>query len=127
MSDSAWELLGGIFLVIGATFILLAGIGVVRFPDIYSRMHAAAKAPALGIMCIGIGVALSVRTTTVIISVILVVVLQLIAGPVGAHVLARSVYYGMRPPMDAVDELAAADEEAPITDPDPQPDDADDP
>ena len=127
MSDDAWELLGGIFLVIGATFILLAGIGVVRFPDIYSRMHAAAKAPALGIMCIGIGVALSVRTTTVIISVLLVVVLQLLAGPVGAHVLARSVYYGMRPPMDAVDELAAADEEASVTDADPAPDDTTDP
>jgi len=127
MSDDAWELLGGIFLVIGATFIMLAGIGVVRFPDIYSRMHAAAKAPALGIMCIGIGVALSVRTTTVIISVLLVVVLQLLAGPVGAHVLARSVYYGMRPPMDAVDELAAADEEASVTDADPAPDDTTDP
>lgn len=110
MSDSTWELLGGIFLVIGATFILLAGIGAVRFPDIYSRMHAAAKAPALGILCIGIGVALSVRTTTVIVSVLLVVVLQLIAGPVGAHVLARSVYYGMRPKMDSIDELADANE-----------------
>jgi len=112
MSDSAWELLGGIFLVIGATFILLAGIGAVRFPDIYSRMHAAAKAPALGILCIGIGVALSVRTTTVIVSVLLVVVLQLIAGPVGAHVLARSVYFGMRPEMDSIDELADANDSA---------------
>ena len=119
--------LGDLLLVLGACFALLAGIGIHRFPDIYSRMHAAAKAPALGIMCIGIGVALSVRTTTVIISVLLVVVLQLLAGPVGAHVLARSVYYGMRPPMDAVDELAAADEEASVTDADPAPDDTTDP
>ena len=40
------DLIGGILLIVGALFILLAAVGVVRFDDIYARMHAGAKAPA---------------------------------------------------------------------------------
>lgn len=106
--NAALDLVGGVFLVIGALLILLAAVGVTRFTDIFSRMHAAAKAPVLGIMFVGVGAVMMVRTTSVAISIGLIVVLQLIAGPVGAHVLGRSVYYRSRGRMDAVDELAAA-------------------
>ena len=41
--------IGGLFLIAGSSLILLAGIGVIRFDDIYARMHAGAKAPALGV------------------------------------------------------------------------------
>ncbi len=107
------NVVGGIFLIFGASLILLAGIGVVRFDDIYARMHAGAKAPALGVLAIGIGVAFRIRTTDAIVTAILVVVLQLIAGPVGAHILGRSVYRQLQPPLGGPDELAAAEESAP--------------
>ena len=103
------DLLGGIFLVVGALFILLAGIGVMRFDDIYARMHAGAKAPALGVLLVGLGAALTIRTTTATAAVVLVVVLQLIAGPVGAHMLSRSVYRQLRPELEGPDELAEAE------------------
>ncbi len=103
------DIIGGIFLIVGALFILLAGVGVVRFDDIYARMHAAAKAPALGVLAIGVGAALTIRTTIAVGAVVLVIVLQLIAGPVGAHILARSVYRELRPDLDGPDELAEAE------------------
>jgi multicomponent Na+:H+ antiporter subunit G len=87
------DLVGGIALVAGACFVLLAGVGVLRFPDVFSRMHAAAKGPTLGLILTGIGVVLTLRTVAVVVTVLLVLVLQLIAGPVGSHVIGRAVYH----------------------------------
>lgn len=108
------DTVGGVFLVLGSLLILLAAVGVIRFDDIYARMHAGAKAPALGVIAIGIGIALTIRTTAAIVAVVLVIVLQLIAGPVGAHMLGRSVYRQLQPELDGPDELAEA--EAPTDD-----------
>jgi multicomponent Na+:H+ antiporter subunit G len=100
------DLVADLLLVIGALFVLLAGVGVVRFADFYSRMHAAAKGPALGVICVGLGTALAIRTVQATVVVILVIVLQLIAGPVSAHLLGRAVYRSSRPPLEGPDELA---------------------
>jgi multicomponent Na+:H+ antiporter subunit G len=107
--DDLLDALGGIALVLGACFVLLAGIGAVRFRDTYARMHAAAKAPALGVLLIGVGTALTIRTTPAVISCFLVVVLQLIAGTVGTHIMGRSVYRIVAPPLSGPDELAEAE------------------
>jgi multicomponent Na+:H+ antiporter subunit G len=98
--------IGGMLLIVGSAFILLAAIGVVRFEDIYARMHAAAKAPALGVICIGVGASMIIESLNALIVAVLVVVLQLISGPVGAHILARSVYRRLDPRLDGPDELA---------------------
>jgi multicomponent Na+:H+ antiporter subunit G len=103
------DVVGGIFLVFGALFILLAGVGAVRFTDIYARMHAAAKAPALGVILVGIGTALSIRTVQAVVAAVLVIGLQLITGPVGSHLLGRAVYRHVSPPLDGPDELADAE------------------
>ena len=102
------DAIGGVFLVVGALFILLAGVGVVRFPGTFSRMHAAAKGPALGVIGLAIGTALSIRTSQAVVTVTLVVVLQLIAGPVSAHLLGRSIYRRTSRPVEGIDELADA-------------------
>ncbi len=101
------DLVAGILLFVGALFIALAGVGVVRFGDVYSRLHAAAKAPALGLIGISAGTAIAIGTIEAVIGVTLVVVLQLIAGPVGTHLLGRAVYRKLDTPLLAPDELAA--------------------
>ncbi len=103
------DVIAGVFLVIGASFVLLAGVGVVRFDDTFSRMHAAAKAPALGVIALGVGAALAIRTSQAVVVAVLVVVLQLIAGSVSAHLLGRAVYRRARPDLRGPDELEGVD------------------
>ncbi|MDA2945784.1 MAG: monovalent cation/H(+) antiporter subunit G [Actinomycetota bacterium] len=100
------DVVAGVLLMFGSALILLAGVGVWRFDDIYARMHAAAKAPTLGILAIALGAALSVRSVVALVTALLVVVLQLVTGPVGTHLLGRAVYRRLRPPLTGVDELA---------------------
>lgn len=103
------DTIGGVLLILGSLLILLAAIGVVRFDSIYARMHAGAKAPALGVLGVGLGAAFIIQTSAAFITAALVIVLQLIAGPVGAHILGRSVYRRLSPPLDGPDELADAE------------------
>lgn len=101
------DTLGELALVAGSVLILIAAVGVVRRWDIYARMHAAAKGPALGVLLVASGAALTIRTTQAIATALLVVALQMITGPIGVHVLGRSVYLRLRPPLDGPDESAA--------------------
>lgn len=105
MSEFA-DVIGQLLLVIGAGFMFLAGVGVMRFQDVFSRMHAAAKAPTLAVICIGLGTAISIGTGRAFVTVVLVLVLQAIAGPVGSHLLGRSIYRAARPDLRGTDELA---------------------
>ena len=101
----AVDFIGRLLLLFGCSLILLAGIGIVRFGDVYARMHAAAKAPTLGILSIAIGVSMTVRTAEATFTVLLVVVLQLVTGPVGTHLLSRATYRKVQSSVDSVDEL----------------------
>jgi monovalent cation/proton antiporter MnhG/PhaG subunit len=69
-------LLAGILILLGAVFTMLAGIGTLRFDDVYSRMHPAAKGPTLGLLLVAIGAAIELRELGPILALALVVVLQ---------------------------------------------------
>lgn len=100
------DVIAHVFLVFGCSLILLAGIGIVRFRHVLARMHAAAKAPTLGILSVALGVVLSVRTVDAVFTVLLIVMLQLATAPVGAHLLGRATYRKVDGSVDTVDELA---------------------
>ena len=100
----------GLFLIAGAAFAMIGGIGAVRFPDLLSRMHAAAKAPTLGLVLVAIGAAIEIGTTLAITTLILVVVLQLLSSPVGAHALSRASRRHVVIALDDVDDLSRDEE-----------------
>lgn len=100
------DFIAGLLLIFGSFLVLLAGVGVIRFPDIYARMHAAAKAPTLGILAIAAGASMSVRTAAATFIVLLVVILQLLSAPMGTHLLARAVYRKVERATDSIDELS---------------------
>ncbi|MFK8023434.1 MAG: monovalent cation/H(+) antiporter subunit G [Ilumatobacter sp.] len=100
------DAIGGICLILGASFALLAGIGVHRFRDPYSRMHAAAKCPTLGLMLAAIGAALTIRTFEAAATLLLVAVLQILTSPVGTHLAGRAVHLRVDVELDGPDELA---------------------
>jgi multicomponent Na+:H+ antiporter subunit G len=100
----------GLFLIAGAAFAMIGGIGAVRFPDLLSRMHAAAKAPTLGLVLVAIGAAIEIGTTLAITTLILVVILQLLSSPVGAHALSRASRRHVVIALDDVDDLSRDEE-----------------
>lgn len=84
--------LGAVFIGIGVLLILLAGIGVLRFPDVLTRANAGTKAAGLGVACVLIGVACSFGTTEAAVKLSIAVVLQFVTAPVAGHVIGRAAY-----------------------------------
>jgi len=84
--------LGGALLILGAIFTLLAAVGVVRLPDLYTRMHAASKAGAVGGGLVLLSVAIVSMDAAVALRAIIGVIFVLLTTPVAAHLLARASY-----------------------------------
>jgi len=99
-------IVAGILIALGALFTMLAGIGALRFGDVYSRMHPAAKGPTLGLLLVAVGAAVELRSLAIVLALTLVVVLQFLAAPVGTHLLGRAIHQRLPLQLDEVDELA---------------------
>jgi multicomponent Na+:H+ antiporter subunit G len=105
------DVVAGVLMVVGAAWALIAAIGVVRFDDVYSRMHAATKAPTLGLVLVLAGAALRLGGGDAL-KVALVGVLVFLTAPVGAHLIGRAVHRSpgdLHIRIDTVDELADAE------------------
>lgn len=87
------DLLKSVFLLGGATFTLLAAVGVVRLPDLLTRMHASTKSATLGVMMVMTGVALHFAEEVVVARAMAIVFFVLLTAPVAAHVLGRAGYF----------------------------------
>lgn len=81
---------GAGLLLTGAIFVLLAAIGVLRFPDLYTRMHAASKAGVVGAGFILLAVAMVSFDLAVALRAIMAILFLLLTTPVSAHLLARA-------------------------------------
>lgn len=103
-------MVGEAIALFGAVLTLMAAIGVVRFPDVLSRMHSLTKASTLGFVLVAVGVALNLRTANDITSALLAAGLQILTLPVAANLISRSTYLaeGIPHQVDSIDELAEA-------------------
>lgn len=107
-----------IFLAIGVFFNLLGGIGLLRFPDVYTRLHAGTKCTTFGsiFICVSVillglkywyfgstdGSILAIHTAGALIAI-------LITNPTGAHAIARAAHKsGVKPYKAVVDDLETA-------------------
>lgn len=103
-------MIGEAITVLGAVLILLSAVGVVRFPDVLSRMQALTKASTVGVLLVAVGAAFVLPTANDITSALAAALLQLLTLPIGASLLARATYLarGIPTELDAVDEFAEA-------------------
>jgi len=92
MTETVLDVLAGVLLIGGALLAFIAGLGILRFPDLLSRMHAATKPQVLGLMLLMAGLAIELRSVTVGMTLLLVVAFQLVTGPISAHMLSRAGY-----------------------------------
>ena len=99
---SAVEVVASALLLLGVALAVVAGIGLVRFPDLFSRMHAATKPSTLGMLAVVAGAVLLMDDTGDDAKLLLVAVFQLLTAPVAAHMIGRA---GYRAGTGALDEL----------------------
>jgi multicomponent Na+:H+ antiporter subunit G len=99
---------GEALVLVGAVLTLLASIGVVRFGDVFARMHALAKATTAGVLVALVGAAITLPSFNDATSMVFAAVLQLITNPVSSMMLARATYVaeGIPVDVDTIDELA---------------------
>ncbi|VXC29791.1 Na(+) H(+) antiporter subunit G [Arthrobacter sp. 9AX] len=86
------DLFSAVFMVVGAVMSLGAAIGLLRFPDLLSRMHAATKPQVLGLFLLLAAIGLQMRTWWVWPVLVVAWIFQLLTVPVSAHMVGRAGY-----------------------------------
>ena len=86
------DILTAILWVLGSAFALLAAVGVVRMPDVFTRMQASTKASTFGLGCLLLGAALQLGDFASFIRVVSIGAFIFLTTPVAAHVIARAAY-----------------------------------
>jgi multicomponent Na+:H+ antiporter subunit G len=81
----------------GSAFALLAAVGVLRMPDVFTRMQASTKASTLGLGCLLIGAALQLGDFRSFMQVASIGAFVLLTTPVAGHVIARASYFAEIP------------------------------
>jgi multicomponent Na+:H+ antiporter subunit G len=84
--------IAGMFFLGGAFFIFVAALGVLKFPDVYSRMHAVSKASSLGMGLILVGTTIDLGTLDALVKCALISIFIFLTTPVAAHMLGRAAY-----------------------------------
>lgn len=112
--EFALDIISWIFLVSGSFFCLTGGIGLLRFPDFFSRIHAASLTDTLGASLILIGLIFQSGATIVLPKLLLILFFSLLAGTTASHAMAKAALKsGLKPEMSDKDSEHA--EERPST------------
>lgn len=92
------DILSAVLLAGGAFFSLVGGIGLVRMPDFYTRMHGASVTETLGAGFMLIGLMLQAGLTLVAVKLAMIGLLILFASPTATHALAKAALLsGLKP------------------------------
>jgi multicomponent Na+:H+ antiporter subunit G len=107
MSETVIDVLVAILLLGGALMSLAAAIGMMRFPDLMSRMHAASKPQVLGLLLFLMAMAVEFRSWVLLPVLAVCWIFMLLTAPVSAHMVGRAGYRTkhLRPELLSIDEL----------------------
>lgn len=99
MIDMGWiEVVSGALIIAGSFFIIVASIGILRFPDFFSRIHPAGKTDTLGQGLILTGLMVHEGFTLVSIKLAIIIIFLLNANPLATHALANAAMLaGIKP------------------------------
>lgn len=110
MFETVIEVLSLLCLIGAGGFSLAAGIGLLRFPDVLSRLHAATKPQIFGLLLVIAAVALHNHSWLILLALLPVFVFQSLTAPIAAHMVGRAAYRTGQLDDDSlvIDELAPA-------------------
>lgn len=98
---SPLEILAGVFLALGGFFVLVGGVGMLRMPDLYTRMHAASVTETMGTLLIMIGLMILAGWTLASFKLFAILMFLLFTGPVAAYAVANTALIaGVKPYLD---------------------------
>lgn len=80
-----------ILITIGVFFLFIGVLGMIRLPDMFTRMHAVTKCTTLGALCTLVGVAILMQGS-VAIKAVLIIIFIVLGNPTSAHAIARAAY-----------------------------------
>ena len=95
------DILSWFFLIVGSLFVIVGGIGLLRLPDFYTRIHAASVTDTVGSWLVLIGLMLQAGLGLVTAKLILVLVFLVLTSPLASHALAKAAYLQGRAPWRA--------------------------
>jgi multicomponent Na+:H+ antiporter subunit G len=102
MMETLLDVLSWICLLGGAFFLLVGAIGVLRFPDFYTRLHAVSVCDTLGAGLVLVGLMLQGGLSLVTVKLLLMFYFMMFTGPTAVHALAQAALQGKLKPV--VDE-----------------------
>ena len=116
--SSVLDIAGGVCLLLGAALCLAGAVGLVRFPDTLSRLHAVTKPQSLGLVLVLVGLALTLRSWAAATTLLIAAAAQFFTSPVSAHLVGRTAYRNGRvdrrnPDVDELSEALERSESAP--------------
>lgn len=89
---SVREGLAAVLMVMGTLACLLAAIGILKLPDVLTRMSATSKAATLGKGCLLLAVAAGFADISVVVRALATVLFVFLTAPVASHTIARAAY-----------------------------------
>jgi len=102
------DVIAAVCLTTGALLALIAAIGILRFPDVLTRMHSATKPQVLGLLLVLLGLGFRLRDVGAIGMLLLVALFQLVTSPIASHMVGRASFRAgqVRRDLLVVDELS---------------------
>ena len=103
------EIVSSVLVIAGAIFAVIGGIGIVRLPDFFSRIHGAGITDTLGAGLILTGLMFLSPDWTVRVKLVAILVLLWITSPTATHALANAALEtGLRPDVDETEEATSS-------------------
>ncbi len=98
---SATELLASLFLTLGGFFVLVGGVGILRMPDLYTRMHAASVTETMGTLLMMVGLMILTGWTLASFKLFAILLFLLLTAPVASYAVANTALVaGVKPRLD---------------------------
>lgn len=96
--EAVLDVLSWITIIIGSAFSVIGAIGLIRMPDVYTRIHAASLIETMGVTMILLGLAFQAGISLITAKLVIIFALLMFTNPTTTHALARALYHaGVRP------------------------------
>jgi len=92
-----WDIVSKVFILIGAFFMFVAGLGLLRMPDIYMRLHTNTKSATFGVGFLLLGAAVHFGDFAISIRALAIVIFLFATAPVAGHMIGRAAYISKSP------------------------------